>query len=136
MRNITVESYIFNNKVNFLLRMPITFPAKLNYYQFLFSSNTCTESLKVILPKRKYLLKNKLHYSYRNTECTKIKDQYYVCDKMELQTLDVNSSCEVQLLEAKSHHLSSGILITSLLWQLVISSLENHRFNRPWLVPI
>jgi len=128
---IKVESYIFNNKVNFLLKIPITYPEKLNYYHF-YSAPIYAQSLfKVILPKSKYLLKNKLHYSYRNTECTKIKDQYYVCDKMELQTLDVNSSCEVQLLEAKSHHLSTCRQVQLELNQPIVNPLD---YSSQWLI--
>lgn len=96
---IKVESFIYKNKVNFVFKIPITHPNEFNYYR-LYSTPVYHQSyFKVIIPENKFLLKNKLHFSYQSTECTKLKNQYYLCDKMELQDDRQNASCTIQLLE-------------------------------------
>lgn len=99
-RIIKVESFILNNRVTFLLHIPITSQNHFDYFH-LYSVPIYKQGLfKVIIPKNKFLVKNKLHFSYRQTPCQKVRDQLYICDKMDLQQIDPNSPCAVQLLEA------------------------------------
>lgn len=100
---IKLECFVLNNKITHLLQIPITYPGEFDYFH-LFSIPIFGKSLfKVIIPKDKFLLKNQLHFSYRNLKCQEVKTQFYVCDETDLQEISDNSPCTVKLLESKKN---------------------------------
>lgn len=100
---ITIKSFTLNNRITFLIQIPIAYPNNFNYFH-LYSLPTYKENLfKAILPKNKFLLENELHFSYLSDECQEILDQQYFCYKMDIQEKDAKSPCAVQLLETKGH---------------------------------
>ena len=95
---IKIESFIFNNKITFLLKIPITFSKDFEYFHIYSMPIQKQSVVKVVIPKNKFLVKNELHFSYRANECQEIYGKFFFCDKMDLQEITPNSPCAVQLL--------------------------------------
>lgn len=97
---INIECFIFNNKITYLLHIPITYANSFNYYH-IYSIPIWYQSLfKVVLPRNKYLLKNQLHFSYRGQPCQEILPKKYICDKEEPKKIQPDSPCVVKLLDS------------------------------------
>lgn len=97
---INIESFVLNNKITYLLHIPIMHPNPFDYFH-MYSVPIYYQSLfKVVLPRNKYLLKNQLHYAYYNQECQEILPESYICEKENLNEIEENSPCEVKLLNS------------------------------------
>ena len=95
-----VDCYILNNKITYLLRVPIINPNNFDYYH-LFSVPVLHQSLfKVVIPRDKYLIKNQFRYTHRATPCKEILPNSYLCHKEDLKEIGIKSPCEVQLLQS------------------------------------
>lgn len=95
---IDIDCFILNNKITYLLRVPIVNLRDFEYYH-LYSIPVKHQSLfKVVIPRNKFLIKNQFHYTYRETPCKKILVDSFLCDKEELKEIDTKSPCEVNLL--------------------------------------
>ncbi len=99
---VKIESFILNNKITFLIRFPITYQNNFDYYHLYSIPIYKQNKFKTIIPKSKFLVKNKLHFSYRSTECQEIQNQYYICDKMDLTEITTKNPCAIQLLESSN----------------------------------
>lgn len=99
---IDVECYTLNNKITYVLKIPIVHQYYLNYYH-LFSVPTYIESqFKAIIPRNKYLIKNELYYTFENNPCKKVTPGYYICKQGRLQNITEDNPCEIQLLDNKN----------------------------------
>lgn len=99
---IEIDCYIFNNKITYLLHLPIMYSETFNYYH-LYSIPVYSQSqFKAIIPNDKYLIKNELYYAYQSDICRKIIPRYYICKKLNLQNIKTESPCEIQLLDVKN----------------------------------
>lgn len=97
---VKIESFVLNNKITFLIRFPITHQNNFDYYHLYSIPIYKQNKFKTIVPKSKFLIKNKLHFSYLPTECQEIQNQYYICDKMDLTEISAENPCAIQLLES------------------------------------
>ncbi|XP_050299341.1 uncharacterized protein LOC126738180 [Anthonomus grandis grandis] len=96
---INVDSFILNNRIVYLLRIPIISPNLFEYYH-LYSLPIRHQSLfRVVIPRSKYLIKNQWHYIHREDPCKEVKPGTFLCDKDDLKDLGVHNSCAVGLLE-------------------------------------
>lgn len=97
---INLESFVLNNKITYLLHIPIMHPQTFNYFH-IYSVPIYSQSLfKVVLPRNKFLLKNQLHYAYYNQECQEIIPESYICEKETLNEIQEDSPCEVKLIHS------------------------------------
>lgn len=95
---IDIECFIVNNKVTYLLHIPITSNENFEIFQ-LYSAPILSQSrFKVILPRSKFIIRNKLHYTYRSQACQEISTEQFLCEKNDLKEIQKNSPCEVRLL--------------------------------------
>lgn len=99
---IEIDSYIFKNKITYLLKIPIMHPQYFEYFR-LYSIPVLSQSqFKMIISNNKYLLKNELYYTFESDICREILPQYYICKKSNIQINGPNSPCEVQLIDRKN----------------------------------
>lgn len=120
---IKLECFILNNKITYLLHFPITYPELFNYLHLYSIPVLRKGQFKVIVPRNKFLLKNKLHYAYRGQECQEVNKQSFICDNMDLQEINENSPCTVKLLDA-SKATSTCQQIETKVTQPIIKQLE------------
>lgn len=97
----TVNCFIFNNKITYLIHIPIVYPQSFEYFHLYSIPVMSKHQFKTIISNQKYLLKNELYYAYERNSCKKIKPQYYICDKLSLHEIDQTSPCEIQLINMK-----------------------------------
>lgn len=109
---INIECYLLNNKITYLLHVPIMYPNNFDYYH-LFSIPIPSQSqFKAIMPNNKYLLKSELYYAFESDACTKIKPRNYICKKLNVQEVKDSNVCEVQLLNMKNTSICQQIEVT------------------------
>lgn len=97
---ISLDCFVFNNKITYLLHIPIMLPRSFEYFH-LYSVPIFDKSrFKVVLPRNKFLLKNQLHYTYQQEECQRIVPQYYVCENEDLQEIQGDMPCAIKLLNS------------------------------------
>lgn len=95
---IDIECFILNNRVTYLLHVPITLNEKFELFH-LYSAPIFKESqFKAIIPRNRFLIKSKLHYTYRNKACHEITAQLYLCANKDLKEIHEESPCAVCLL--------------------------------------
>lgn len=95
---IQLESFILNNKITYLLHIPITHPQSFDYFHLYSVPIHGQSQFKVVLPKNKYVVKNQLHFAYYNHECQETLPESYICEKEELGEINEDSPCAVKLL--------------------------------------
>lgn len=99
---IKIECFILNNKITYLLHVPIMYPFTFDYYHLYSVPVFAKSQFKAIIPRNKYLLKNELYYIFQqDSPCIEIKPQYHICQKLDIQEIKEDSACEIQLLNAK-----------------------------------
>lgn len=95
---IQVECYILHNRITYLLKIPLTFKETFDYFH-LYSVPVYVKGLfKVVIAKNKFLLKNKLHYTFQTNKCHDTRDQLFICDESDVREVKDQDSCAVQLL--------------------------------------
>lgn len=72
---IEIECYILNNKITYLLRLPIMYPEIFNYYHLYPIPVYSQSQFKAIIPNNKFLLKSKLYFTFESDICTKLAPQ-------------------------------------------------------------
>lgn len=98
---ITLDAYVFNNRMTYIIRIPIMAPEYFDYFH-LYSVPVYHQSLfKVVLPRNKFLLKNQLHYAYYGEECIETNPQSFTCTKKDLEDIQDTSPCEIKLLNSE-----------------------------------
>lgn len=99
---IKIDGYIKNNKVTYILQIPIVHKFNFEYFR-LFSIPIKTSSqFKVIIPRKKYLANNELYYVYMSESCKRLSPQFYICEQLDLQENNIKSPCEIQILSMKN----------------------------------
>lgn len=99
---IKIESYSFKNKITYILNIPIIHPSDFNLFH-IYSVPIMGESqFKAVIPKNKFLIMNKLYYAYSSDSCTKIFQEQYLCNEVELQEIQEVNPCTVQFLSLKN----------------------------------
>ncbi|XP_050296181.1 uncharacterized protein LOC126736032 [Anthonomus grandis grandis] len=126
---IKISSYILNNRITFILHVPVTFNENFEIFHLYAAPVLVQSRFKVILPRNKYIIKNKLHYAYQSQACQEVSTQLFLCDKSNLQDVQESSPCEVQLLSyVKSTSICSQIQVV--LNHIIINQLAS---SNNWL---
>lgn len=99
---VKVESYTYNNKITYILHIPITFSFEFDLYHLYSVPIPEKSQFKAVIPQEKFLAINKLYYAYSSVYCLKISQQTYLCDEMELHEIQEENPCEIQLLSLKN----------------------------------
>lgn len=98
---IDIECFILNNKVTYLLHVPVTLKEQFELFH-LYSAPILKESgqsqFKVIIPRSKFLIKSKLHYTYSHEACEEITTQLHLCANKDLKEIHEEGPCAVSLL--------------------------------------
>ncbi|XP_074035629.1 uncharacterized protein [Leptinotarsa decemlineata] len=81
---IKIDCYILNNKITYILHVPITYSSELNLYHLYSTPIYTGGQFKAIVPRNKYLLKNELYYAFMSDACMKIRPQLYICEQADL----------------------------------------------------
>ena len=99
---IKISSYILNNKLTYILHIPITHPQNFEYYH-LFSVPILSEGqFHAIIPRKKYLLQNELYYAYTSNACQDATPKQVICPSLSIKEAAADSPCEVQLIAMKN----------------------------------
>ena len=102
LKLIKINSFILNNKITYILHVPITYFENFKYYH-LFSIPIFFESqFKAIIPRNKFLAKNELHYAFLSNPCDEILPQRFICPKEDIKEVKEDNPCEIQLLDVKN----------------------------------
>lgn len=136
---IKIDGYILNNKITYILYIPITYPSEFNYYH-LFSIPILTQGqFKAIIPRNKYLVKDGLYFAFLSDPCIEVPTQTFICGRLDLQEIKKETPCEIQLLDTNNStcqqikvKLSQSIikrLDKSDQWIGVLPSEENIKLN-------
>lgn len=97
----TLDAYVYNNKITYIMHIPIMKPDNFDYFH-LYSVPVYHQSLfKVVLPRNKFLLKNQLHYAYYGEECTETMPHSFTCANKDFEEIQDISPCEIKLLNAE-----------------------------------
>lgn len=96
---IDVDCFILNNKITFLIKIPIVQSNNFDYFHLYSLPILHQGRFKAVIPQDKYLMNNQLHYAHRGNTCKKIQPESYLCDQETLKEVEANSPCEVQLLQ-------------------------------------
>lgn len=127
---INIEGFIINNKITYLLHIPITLTENFEIFH-LYSVPVLSQSqFKVILPRNKYLVINKLHYTYQDQDCQEALPQLYLCNEKNLKEIQEYSPCTVNLLSS-AKNTSACEQIETYISQPIINQLAN---SNKWLV--
>lgn len=99
---IRVQCFILNNRITYLLKIPIMHPYTFNYYHLYAIPIFDKGQFKTIVPRNKFLIENKLYYTFQRNPCQEATRQHYICDDLDLQELKEDNPCEIQLLHLKN----------------------------------
>lgn len=92
---IDIECFFLNNRVTYLLHVPITLNEKFELFH-LYTAPIFKESqFKAIIPRNRFLIKSKLHSTYQNEACHGITAQSYLCANKDLKEIHEESTCAV-----------------------------------------
>lgn len=131
IKYISIKSFIYGNKVVYVLRIPISFSESFKYYH-LYPVPILTESqFQVIVPRNKYLIKNQLYFAYSNNPCKEIYPEHFFCANLDIEPLKANNPCEIQLLGMKDTSNCQKMPIN--LSGTMITRLEN---SNQWIITV
>lgn len=124
---INVDSYMFNNKLTFILSIPVTYNFTFEYFQLvpvpkpLFNN---PDVYSVIIPSSNFVLKSQMYFSLDPRRCTKLSQLYY-CHHANLREFpDNDNNCEISILTNKLSHEKCKEIHTHMA-QNVIFQIEN-----------
>ena len=110
---IEVECYISQNRVVYILNLPINYPGEFILYH-LYSIPVQDDKTKfhAIIPNSKFIALSEKKYAQTNNNCLKISKGNYYCKHQELIDKFTQKICEVNLIDNKnSENCSSQNLI-------------------------
>lgn len=98
---IKIDCFIFNNKITFILKIPVVQSENFNLYHLFAVPIWEKSQFKVIIPRKKFLVKNKSKFAFTSNPCTEIIPRQFVCPRIDLLEIEEDGPCEIQLLEMK-----------------------------------
>jgi hypothetical protein len=101
---VNIKSYISGETVVFLLDVPLIDRQDYALYHLFPIPTFQNNSFYTMLPKSKYLLINDQNYAQLNAPCKEITTENYLCDIDNLNNVNKNSSCEVQLINFSNNY--------------------------------
>lgn len=135
---IKMSSYIYNNRITYILTIPVYYATDFDYFQFvpiprLTSKNSSLFS--TLLPNYRYVLLSKMYFAYGPANCQKLP-QAYSCDNINLrESPESEDTCELSILTAKSSNQNCKIVQSYLTEPLIYQLEETNQwiavFNKP-----
>ena len=121
---LSLESFVLNNKIIHILNIPIMYSPNFEYFHLYSVPIYRQGRFKVILPRSKYLLKNKLHYAYLEEGCHKTLPNLYTCEREQPKDVQEDNPCIVKLLNSE-RNTSTCEQTEVKISQVLIDRLEN-----------
>lgn len=94
---ISIKSYSNQNRINFVLEVPIVEKEIYNYFRLYPLPVFHENQLRLIIPQNFYLILNENNYATSSQRCHEILDNNFLCQENTLQIQD-NPPCEIQLI--------------------------------------
>lgn len=128
---ISIKGYIHENKVVFILEIPLVESKVYNYYQLYSLPMLQQQIYKVIIPKTKYLTLSENQYGLSNDICKEVSQMNFLCEDQILHQLtnSENDPCEVNLINFSNKYANCKS-INTLISKTKIQKLSNNK----WIV--
>lgn len=94
-RFLEISSYFSDNKLVFIIKVPIFYKDMFSYY-YLFPIPTSNNT--ILIPEKSYLVMNENAYQYLETPCDRVADTYYCQENTLLQESERNPNCVYKLI--------------------------------------
>lgn len=124
-----IKSYTKENKIVFIIEIPIVEKENYNYYHLYPLPINKNNSFNLIIPNNRYLIINEQNHYFSENPCTEIIPEELICQNMDPTKTLENSPCEIQLLKF-SKNLSNCHLIPVKINNLKIQKIEANK----WIV--
>ncbi|CAH0553068.1 unnamed protein product [Brassicogethes aeneus] len=98
-RIAVVKSYIKNEKIYFIIEIPIVEKLPYSYFHLYSIPVKTIHSYNIIIPQTKYLALNEKFYTLSNERCKQVANMEFLCNAQQSHKISQNSPCEVQLLQ-------------------------------------
>lgn len=98
MKILKLKCFIYKNQITYIINVPITFVEDFELFRlYPVPIPTSVEGqFKVIIPKSKFIAKNRLDFSFLNAPCIKLNDQQYFCTSEIIESIQKNNPCEIE----------------------------------------
>nr|XP_023019463.1 uncharacterized protein LOC111508257 [Leptinotarsa decemlineata] len=117
IKDILIRKHVRNNKFNI---------ARCREFDFIFQ----TKQFEAIIPRKRYLLRNQLYYTFQNYECLRVSLKFYICKKLHLQEVGKsNPAYKIQMLSV--HNITSCNRVRIELTKPIFNRLED---SNQWIV--
>lgn len=97
---IKVDCYLFNNKITYILHVPIMKPETFQLFHLYSIPFLVDNQFRTIIPKNKYLLKNDLHYTFKDDPCQETISGNFLCTQSIVKNIKEDTPCEIQILQS------------------------------------
>lgn len=98
-KTLIIKSYSKENKIIFILEIPIVETEGYNYYHLYALPVIQNNSFSFILPQSKYLTLNEQNYMLFDEKCLQVGSEEYICHTSNpIRVKEEDAPCEVQLL--------------------------------------
>lgn len=104
---INVESYIYDNRITFILSVPVTYIIDFVYYQVIPVPKLMPNSsslFSTILPTSNIILYSQMYFAYNPRQCQKFDETYFCRNAQIKQFPELEDSCEMSILTMKTIH--------------------------------
>lgn len=133
MKTLKLDCFIYLDKITYIIYVPITLPDEFElFHLYPIPVPTKAESqFKVLIPRSKFIVKNRLDFSFLNEPCMKLKDKQYFCNPEIIDTIQKNNPCEIESINNGNVSSCRPMLIYSR--SLLTQRLEN---TNQWIIVI
>lgn len=98
-KTIEIKSFSKDNKIMFVLEIPIVEKWNYNYYHLFPLPTRKGKLFRAILPKAKYLILNENEYSLFDTKCEDISKETFMCYEANPVKINTEAPCEIHMLK-------------------------------------
>lgn len=96
---VEIQSYSKDNKIIFIIKIPIVEINGYNYYHLYPLPMIKQETMQMIIPKSKHLILNEHKYTFFNYQCKKVTFEEFLCHETSIEMFKENNPCEIEMLE-------------------------------------
>ncbi|XP_050307704.1 uncharacterized protein LOC126744374 [Anthonomus grandis grandis] len=124
---IEIKSYIKENKITFIIQVPIVEIKNYVLYRLYPLPVPFKNTFQIIISPNKYLLLNEVSYIAFDTKCQEITPQHFICKESSPMTIGTDPPCEVNLLSYAKKTINCQIVETKIN-NLKIQKLEEEKW--------
>lgn len=95
---INIKAYSENNKITFILEIPIVQTESYVYYHLYPLPIMKNNNFNMIMPSSKYVIVNENKFALFNEKCKEIITHEFICENMNILPIKQNVQCEIQLI--------------------------------------